>query len=136
MKKRTLLLSLAALLAATTISANDSLPFTAAVKENGMWGAVNGAGQVVIPISYDRLGLSLSEADEQEEDLLSEEGRDDLIEAEKGGLRGFFTRTGKEVIPISYESRSIWKEGALAVRGKDKKISFYKKDGSLMCGVE
>lgn len=132
MKKHTLLLTLAAILAATTISANDSLPFTAAVKENGMWGAVNGTGQVVIPISYDRLGLSLSETDEQKEDLLSEEGRDDLIEAEKGGLRGFFTRTGKEVIPISYESRSIWKEGALAVRGKDKKISFYKKDGSLI----
>ena len=133
MKKRTLLLTLAALLATTAISANEpTLPFTAAVKENGMWGAVNGAGQVVIPISYDRLGLSLSEANEQKEDLLSEEGRDDLIEAEKGGLRGFFTRTGKEVIPISYESRSIWKEGALAVRGKDKKISFYKKDGSLI----
>jgi len=133
MKKRTLLLTLAAFWAATAISANEpTLPFTAAVKENGMWGAVNGAGQVVIPISYDRLGLSLSEADEQKEDLLSEEGRDDLIEAEKGGLRGFFTRTGKEVIPISYESRSIWKEGALAVRGKDKKISFYKKDGSLI----
>ena len=123
MKKRTLLLTLAALLAATTISANNSLPFTAAVKENGMWGAVNGAGQVVIPISYDRLGLSLSEADEQEEDLASEEGRDDLIEAEKGGLRGFFTRTGKEVIPISYESRSIWKEGALAVRGNTNLLS-------------
>lgn len=136
MKKRTLLLTLAALLATTAISANEpTLPFTAAVKENGMWGAVNGAGQVVIPISYDRLGLSLSEADEQEEDLLSEEGRDDLIEAEKGGLRGFFTRTGKEVIPISFESRSIWKEGALAVRGKDKKISFYKKDGSLISGA-
>lgn len=133
MKKRTLLLTLTALLAAATISANEpTLPFTAAVKENGMWGAVNGAGQVVIPISYDRLGLSLSEADEQKEDLLSEEGRDDLIEAEKGGLRGFFTRTGKEVVPISYESRSIWKEGALVVRGKDKKISFYKKDGSLI----
>ena len=133
MKKRTLLLTLAAFWATTAISANEpTLPFTAAVKENGMWGAVNGAGQVVIPISYDRLGLSLSEADEQKEDLLSEEGRDDLIEAEKGGLRGFFTRTGKEVIPISYESRSIWKEGVLAVRGKDKKISFYKKDGSLI----
>lgn len=133
MKKRTLLLTLAAFWAVTAISANEpTLPFTAAVKENGMWGAVNGAGQVVIPISYDRLGLSLSEADEQKEDLLSEEGRDDLIEAEKGGLRGFFTRTGKEVIPISYESRSIWKEGALAVRGKDKNISFYKKDGSLI----
>ena len=133
MKKRTLLLTLAAFWAATAISANEpTLPFTAAVKENGMWGAVNGAGQVVIPISYDRLGLSLSETDEQKEDLLSEEGRDDLIEAEKGGLRGFFTRTGKEVIPISYESRSIWKEGALAVRGKDKKISFYKKNGSLI----
>lgn len=135
MKKRTLLLTLAALLAATTISANDSLPFTAAVKENGVWGVVNAAGKVVIPISYDRLGLSLSEADEQEEDLLSEEGRDDLIEAEKGGLCGFFTRTGKEVVPISYESRSIWKEGALAVRGKDKKISFYKNDGSLISGA-
>lgn len=135
MKKRTLLLTLAALLAATTISANNSLPFTAAVKENGMWGAVNAAGKVVIPISYDRLGLSLRDADEQAEDLTSEEGRDDLIEAEKGGLRGFFTRSGKEVIPISYESRSIWKEGALAVRGRDKKISFYKKDGSLISGA-
>lgn len=135
MKKRTLLLTLAALLAATTISANDSLPFTAAVKENGVWGAVNTAGKVVIPISYDRLGLTLRDADEQTEDLTSEEGRDDLIEAEKGGLRGFFTRTGKEIIPISYESRSIWKEGALAVRGKDKKISFYKKDGSLISGA-
>lgn len=135
MKKRTLLLTLAALLAATTISANDSLPFTAAVKENGVWGAVNAAGKVVIPISYDRLGLSLRDADEQAEDLTSEEGRDDLIEAEKGGLRGFFTRSGKEVVPISYESRSIWKEGALAVRGKDKKISFYKKDGSLISGA-
>ena len=125
MKKRTLLLTLAAFWAATAISANEpTLPFTAAVKENGMWGAVNGAGQVVIPISYDRLGLSLSKADEQEEDLLSAEGEGDLIEAEKGGLRGFFTRMGKEVIPISYESRSSWKEGALAVRGKDKKISF------------
>lgn len=135
MKKRTLLLTLAALLAATTISANNSLPFTAAVKENGMWGAVNAAGKVVIPISYDRLGLSLRDADEQAEDLTSEEGRDDLIEAEKGGLRGFFTRTGKEVVPISYESRSIWKEGALAVRGMDKKISFYTNDGSLISGA-
>ena len=135
MKKRTLLLTLAALLAATTISANDSLPFTAAVKETGMWGAVNATGKVVIPISYDRLGLSLRDADEPAEDLSSEEGRDDLIEAEKGGLRGFFTRSGKEVIPISYESRSIWKEGALAVRGKDKKISFYKNDGSLISGA-
>lgn len=135
MKKRTLLLTLAALLAATTISANDSLPFTAAVKENGVWGAVNAAGKIVIPISYDRLGLSLRDADEQAEDLTSDKGRDALIEAEKGGLRGFFTRTGKEVIPISYESRSIWKEGALAVRGKDKKISFYKKDGSLISGA-
>lgn len=135
MKKRTLLLTLAALLAATTISANNSLPFTAAVKENGVWGAVNAAGKVVIPISYDRLGLSLRDADEQAEDLSSEEGRDDLIEAEKGGLRGFFTRAGKEVVPISYESRSIWKEGALAVRGRDKKISFYKNDGSLISGA-
>lgn len=135
MKKRTLLLTLAALLAATTISANNSLLFTAAVKENGMWGAVNAAGKVVIPISYDRLGLSLRDAGEQETDLSSEEGRDDLIEAEKGGLCGFFTRSGKEVVPISYESRSIWKEGALAVRGKDKKISFYKNDGSLISGA-
>lgn len=135
MKKRTLLLTLAALLATTTISANDSLPFTAAVKENGVWGAVNAAGKVVIPISYDRLGLSLRDADEQAEDLSAEEGRDDLIEAEKGGLCGFFTRTGKEVVPITYESRSIWKEGVLAVRGKDKKISFYKNDGSLISGA-
>lgn len=72
MKKRTLLLTLAAFWATTAISANEpTLPFTAAVKENGMWGAVNGAGQVVIPISYDHLGLSLSEADEQKEGSFS-----------------------------------------------------------------
>ena len=135
MKKRTLLLTLAALCVATTISANDALPFTAAVKEHGAWGAVNAAGKVVIPISYDRLGLSLSEANQQEGDLASEEGRDNLIEAEKGGLRGFFTRSGKEIVPISYESRSIWNEGVLAVRRKDKKISFYKNDGSLISGA-
>ena len=86
MKKRTLLLTLAALCVATTISANNSLPFTAAVKEHGAWGAVNAAGKVVIPISYDRLGLSLRDADEQAEDLTSEEDRDDLIEVEKGGI--------------------------------------------------
>ena len=40
MKKRTLLLTLTAILAAATVSANEpTLPFTAAVKENGMWGA-------------------------------------------------------------------------------------------------
>lgn len=135
MKKRTLLLTLAAFLTATTISAAEPLPFTAAVKEAGHWGAVNGPGQVVIPISYDRLGLTLRDAGEQAEDLSSEEGRDHLIEVEKGGLRGFFTRTGKEIIPISYESRSIWKEGALAVRGRDKKISFYTNDGTLISGA-
>lgn len=143
--KRKLLLTLAAVSAISTISANDGyppeyvtapadgVPFTAAVKSHGKWGAVDDKGQTVIPISHDRIGLSLSSNESKEDDLADgDPGRQCLIEVEQNGLRGFYNRKGTVIVPISYESRSIWKEGALAVRGKDKKISFYKEDGSLL----
>ena len=44
-----------------------AVPFTAAVKENGKWGAVDGSGHTVIPISYDKVGISLSDPDVKEE---------------------------------------------------------------------
>lgn len=107
-----------------------SVPFTAAVKEKGKWGAIDGNGRTVIPVSYDKVAISLSDPDVKDDDADSEPDRDELVEVEQGGLRGFYNRDGKVVVPVSYETRSVWKEGALAVQGKDKKISFYKKDGT------
>ena len=111
------------------ISQNTEFPFTAAVKQNGKWGAVNGEGKTVIPITYDKIALSLSDEEIRAADLASEDDRADLIEVKQKNLRGFYD---KRIIPISYETRSFWKEGFLAVEGRDKKIGFYKKDGTKL----
>ena len=118
--------------AGTGNSKNTELPFTTAVKQNGKWGAVNGEGKTVIPIAYDKIALSLSDEEIRAEDLASEDDRTDLIEVKQKNLRGFYDRSGKKVIPVSYETRSFWKEGFLAVEGRDKKIGFYKKDGTKL----
>lgn len=142
--KRKLLTALAAMTAISSVSANDglppeyatapaSLPFVATVKEKGRWGAVDQSGKTVVPMLYDRIGLSLSGAGSGEEDISSGDlGRQNLVEVEQDGLRGFYNRQGKVIVPIGYENRSIWKEGALAVQGKDKKIRFYKDDGTVL----
>ena len=114
------------------ISQNTEFPFTAAVKQNGKWGAVNGEGKTVIPITYDKIALSLSDEEIRAADLASEDDRADLIEVKQKNLRGFYDRSGKRIIPISYETRSFWKEGFLAVEGRDKRIGFYKKDGTKL----
>ena len=118
--------------AGTGISQNTEFPFTAAVKQNGKWGAVNGEGKTVIPITYDKIALSLSDEEIRAADLASEDDRADLIEVKQENLRGFYDRSGKRIIPVSYETRSFWKEGFLAVEGRDKKIGFYKKDGTKL----
>lgn len=138
--KRKLLLTIATLSAISTISANDGyppeyvtapadgIPFTAAVKSHGKWGAIDEKGQTVIPLSYDRIGLSLSSADVKEEDLADgDPGRQCFIEVEQNGLRGFYNRKGTVIVPISYESRSIWKEGALRSAGRTRKSNSTKK---------
>lgn len=114
------------------ISQNTEFPFTAAVKQNGKWGAVNGEGKTVIPITYDKIALSLSDEEIRAADLASEDDRADLIEVKQKNLRGFYDRNGKRIIPVSYETRSFWKEGFLAVEGRDKRIGFYKKDGTKL----
>lgn len=114
------------------ISQNTEFPFTAAVKQNGKWGAVNGEGKTVIPITYDKIALSLSDEEIRAADLASEDDRASLIEVKQKNLRGFYDRNGKRIIPVSYETRSFWKEGFLAVEGRDKKIGFYKKDGTKL----
>lgn len=114
------------------ISQDAEFPFTAAVKQNGKWGAVNGEGKTVIPITYDKIALSLSDEEIKAADLASEDDRAGLIEVKQKNLRGFYDRSGKRIIPVSYETRSFWKEGFLAVEGRDKKIGFYKKDGTKL----
>lgn len=114
------------------ISQDAEFPFTAAVKQNGKWGAVNGEGKTVIPITYDKIALSLSDEEIRAADLASEDDRASLIEVKQKNLRGFYDRSGKRIIPVSYETRSFWKEGFLAVEGRDKRIGFYKKDGTKL----
>ena len=114
------------------ISQDAEFPFTAAVKQNGKWGAVNGEGKTVIPITYGKIALSLSDEEIRAADLASEDDRASLIEVKQKNLRGFYDRSGKRIIPVSYETRSFWKEGFLAVEGRDKKIGFYKKDGTKL----
>lgn len=114
------------------ISQDAEFPFTAAVKQNGKWGAVNGEGKTVIPITYDKIALSLSDEEIRAADLASEDDRASLVEVKQKNLRGFYDRSGKRIIPVSYETRSFWKEGFLAVEGRDKKIGFYKKDGTKL----
>lgn len=118
--------------AGSGISQNTEFPFTAAVKQNGKWGAINSEGKTVIPITYDKIALSLSDEEIRAADLASEDDRADLIEVKQENLRGFYDRSGKRIIPVSYETRSFWKEGFLAVEGRDKRIGFYKKDGTKL----
>lgn len=109
------------------ISQDAEFPFTAAVKQNGKWGAVNGEGKTVIPITYDKIALSLSDEEIKAADLASEDDRAGLIEVKQKNLRGFYDRSGKRIIPVSYETRSFWKEGFLAVEGRDKKNRLLQK---------
>ena len=114
--------------AGTGISQNTEFPFTAAVKQNGKWGAINSEGKTIIPIAYDKIALSLSDEEIRAADLASEDDRADLIEVKQENLRGFYDRSGKRIIPVSYETRSFWKEGFLAVEGRDKKIGSVQKN--------
>ena len=82
------------------ISQDAEFPFTAAVKQNGKWGAVNGEGKTVIPIAYDKIALSLSDEEIRSADLASEDDRADLIEVKQKNLRGFYDRSGKKSIPF------------------------------------
>ena len=108
---------LAAILAAAalTLSANvyaaetpqpsealSPVPFAAGVEKDGKWGALDASGKVVIPLSYDKEAVSLSDSEDQEADLASQAGRDNLIEVSKGKLRGFYNREGKVIVPVSY----------------------------------
>lgn len=110
-----------------------SLPFAAAVKQDGKWGAVGADGHVIVPLEYDAVALSLTVDDNaRAADLESMEGRDALIEVQQGRLRGFYDRSGAVVIPVSYEARSSWTEDAVAVQVKKKEIGFWRKDGTKL----
>ena len=111
---------------------SSNISFAAAVKKDGKWGAIDENGKMIIPVSYDKAAVSLSEKEMQTMDLSGYPGRADLIEVSLKKERGFYNRAGKEIVPVSYENRSIWKEGKLAVKDKNKKIRFYSADGTAL----
>lgn len=122
---------LAALLLAPGAACAENLPFAAAVKENGKWGAVGAEGETIIPARYDAVDLSL-EKENREADLESMENRADFLEVRDGKLRGFYRRDGREIVPALYEARSLWLDGALAVQTEKKHIGFYREDGQKL----
>lgn len=135
MKAAAFLLLLA--LSAGSVSAAEpaSLPFAAAAKANGKWGVIDGSGNLIVPAVYDAAALSLSDAETMSEDLASDPCRESLIEVRLKGKRGFYDRTGKSVVPVSYENRSVWTEGMLAVRNEEDKVLFYRTDGTRVGGT-
>ena len=137
MIKMTVLL-LAALACWSGVSAADgtagALPFAAAVKENGKWGVSGRTGRLVVPARYDAAAVSLSDKEIQKDDRESMPGRENLIEVRQGKLRGFYSRDGKVIVPVSYVRRSSWTEGMLAAENEQKKIAFFKEDGTALSG--
>lgn len=113
--------------AGTGISQNTEFPFTAAVKQNGKWGAVNGEGKTVIPITYDKIALSLSDEEIRAADLASEDDRADLIEVKQENLRGFYDRSGKKSFPFLMKHVLSGKKDSLPWKAAIKKSAFTKK---------
>ena len=78
----------------------DVRPFRgglAAVRQNGGWGAVDRAGQVVVPTRYH--GLTTALADGRYVDGFTEEG---LAGVELAGRRGVVDRTGRVLVAPAY----------------------------------
>ncbi|MEU8313189.1 WG repeat-containing protein [Micromonospora sp. NPDC048887] len=69
----------------------------AAVRQNGGWGAVDLAGEVVVPTRYHRIGTPL--ADGREADGFTADG---LAVVELAGRRGVVDRTGRVVVTPAY----------------------------------
>lgn len=126
MKVKQMVLSALLIFSASTIFATE--PFVASVKEDGKWGAIGREGQVIIPISYDKIGVTLNKGSAKEKDLHTPDGQH-WIEVQEGGKKGFYDRVGKVIIPISYKDRSYWINGAIAVK-VDGKMIFYTADGN------
>ncbi len=107
------------------------LPFAAAVRQGGQWGAVDETGRVIIPIRYEAVDTTLIEEEKEEADL-SMPGRENLIETGANGKYGFYDRLGQVIIPLSYETRSAWADGVTAVQIKKGEIGFYRDDGTSL----
>ena len=129
-------MSLAIVLAiSSTAAVGAANPFTAAVQQQGHWGAIDGTNKKIIPLMYDKVGLSLEEkkgdstasvvADAQKNDTLG------LIEVQYKDLRGFYDRTGKAIVPVSYDHRSAWTDKTLLVRSHDQ-YGYYGSDGTVI----
>ncbi len=103
MKVKQMVLSALLIFSASTIFAAE--PFVASVKEDGKWGAIDREGQVIIPISYDKIGVTLNKGSAKEKDLHTPDGQH-WIEVQEGGKKGFYDRDGKVIIPVSYKDRS------------------------------
>lgn len=93
-------LPVAAGAAAPVPEAPAEVPFAAAVKQDGRWGAVDAAGRVLIPMQYDAVAVSLIDDSRRAADLAMT-GRDRLIEVKQDGKYGFFDRTGAVIVPRS-----------------------------------
>ena len=111
------------------LAAETAVPFAAAVKVDGRWGAVDETGRMVIPAQYDAVAVTLTEKEKQEADLAMP-SRDALIEVEADGKYGFYDRTGRVIIPVSYETRSAWADDVTAVQIKKGELGFYRADGT------
>ncbi|MCI1821791.1 MAG: WG repeat-containing protein [Megasphaera sp.] len=124
-------------IASITVMAEPS--FDAAVQQNNSWGVIDGTNKKIIPLKYDRVGLSLENDKAVSKDAFHADVQKNkelgLIEVQSHGLRGFFNREGKPVIPVSYDRRSSWNDHTLLVRVQGK-YGYYKSDGTIIASPQ
>lgn len=136
--KKWLSMAIVLMLAGSTVVLAET-PYAAAVRQKGHWGVINGVDSKVIPLTYDKVGLSLiaykkSTIDSRQEDM-NKNKELGLIEVEAGKVRGFYDRQGKTVVPVSYDRRSSWNDRILLARTQGK-YGYYGSDGQVIAAPQ
>ena len=115
----------------------NPVPFAAAVKKDGKWGVINDRAEVVIPMQYDKAAITLAPDNLQTRELsAASPSRWNLIEVQQGKKRGFYSREGQVIVPVSYTSRSAWMEDTVVVQTASNRNALYDINGTELAPAE
>jgi len=91
----------------------------ASAKENGLFGAINRTGNVVIPYRYKfYIGFQ----------------KDGVAKVWRDGKTGFINESGNEIIPVIYDDAISTSPGKLVALKKDSLWAFFNRDGEQKTG--
>ena len=115
----------------------NPVSFAAAVKKDGKWGVINDRAEVVIPMQYDKAAITLAPDNLQTRELsTASPSRWNLIEVQQGKKRGFYSREGQVIVPVSHTSRSAWMEDTVVVQTASNRNALYDINGTELAPAE